>query len=399
MAVALEVEDAVTLTPALSLAGRGSEGQALSRGESGIADVSSPLPRPEDTLTPALFLAGRGSNEEALLRGESRNADLSSPLPLRERSDRVRVRDLCRLLPVACGLLVPLSAHAALYVFVVSGLGGEPQYEERFQSEANAIVAAAHSVTEESRIVELSGNDATRAGINNALARLSKSVSADDALFAIFIGHGSFDGEEYRYNVPGLDPTGTELAAALNLIPARQQIVVNTTSSSGAIVDLWKRDGRILITATKNGGERNATRFAEYWVKALKTPEADTDKNGTITVAEAYAFANSQVVQSFASQTSLATEHARLEGKGAERFAIARIEITPDVSTDPALAALYEQRDAAEKTLDALKRDKTDPAGDTYYGKLETALLQIARADRDIDQHIAALPAPARGKP
>jgi hypothetical protein len=294
-----------------------------------------------------------------------------------------------------------VAGFAALYVFVSAGLGGEPEYEQRFQQQADAIAAASHDVTDEAKIIEIKGAHATREEISAGLQRLAKTMGRDDAFAAVFIGHGTFDGEEYRYNIPGLDLTGMELGKLLDAIPARSQLIVNATSASGILVDRWKHDGRIIITATKSGGERNATRFAEYWVRALKSVEADTDKNGTITAGEAYSYANRKVTESFTASVTLATEHSRIDGTGAERFAIARIEATPETAPDPAVAALYDQRTAADQTLDALKRDKPTAAGDDYYQKLESALVEIARIDRAIDQHAAARSAPAtrRKKP
>ena len=71
-------------------------------------------------------------------------------------------------------------------------------------------------------------------------------------------------------------------------IPARRQLIVNTTSASGGSVPALERPGRAVIAATKSGTEKNATVFARYWVEALQDPAADTDKSDSISAMEAF---------------------------------------------------------------------------------------------------------------
>ena len=54
-----------------------------------------------------------------------------------------------------------------------------------------------------------------------------------DALVLMLIGHGSFDGVDYKINLPGPDLSAIELAGLLDRIPAGRQLVVNMTSASG----------------------------------------------------------------------------------------------------------------------------------------------------------------------
>ena len=131
--------------------------------------------------------------------------------------------------------------------------------------------------------------NATREQVR-ARARSTSPATAKphDALVLMLIGHGSYDGVEYKFNIPGPDITGTELAALLDRIPATRQLVVNMTSSSGGSIESLRRPNRVVITATKTGTEKNATVFARYWAEALRDPAADSDKNEVVSALEAF---------------------------------------------------------------------------------------------------------------
>jgi hypothetical protein len=294
------------------------------------------------------------------------------------------------LLTVALAAISP--AHAELRVFVASGLGGEPEYEQQFQEQAQAIaLAAARSGAASDQVVLLTGERARRETLQRELTAFVGKAQKDDQVVVAFIGHGSFDGADYRFNVPGPDITGREIGAILDKLTAAQQLIVNATSSSGAVVERWKRPNRIVITATKSGGERNATRFAQYWVEALTSPEADRDKNETVTAEEAYEFAARRVTDTFKSDAALATEHSRIEGGAPARFIVARLGATAALPNDVALAAMMKEQSSIEAQIDDLKARKASLPADQYYDELEKVLLTLAHLDKRIDERKATL--------
>ena len=276
-------------------------------------------------------------------------------------------------------------ASADVYVLVVSGLGGAPQFEQRFAEQAEAMNQAALSVTDAAKVTLLKSEHATREAITATIRAIARQTQAKDQFVLMLIGHGSFDGEDYRFNIPGPDITARELGSLLDAVPARQ-LIVNATSASGAVLDRWKKLGRVLITATKSGDERNATRFAQFWVQALSSAEADRDKNEIVTAAEAYEYASRKVADTFKSDVAIATEHAQLAGDSADRFVVARLGAAAVMSNDPELAVLQTQQAAAERSLDDLKTRKQTLATQAYYNELESVLVSIAR----VDQRIAA---------
>jgi hypothetical protein len=287
--------------------------------------------------------------------------------------------------------LLPGAASAANHTFIVAGLGGEAEYEERFREQANAIAAFARKAAGEEQVVALSGAEATREAVKSGLVELAKRVNADDAVTIVLIGHGSFDGEEYRFNVPGPDLTASELGELFDTLPANDQLIVNATSASGAVIDRWRRPQRVLITATKNGGERTATRFAQHWTQAATTSAADVNKDDLVTAAEAFEYANRQVEAAFKADVSLATEHARIAGDDADRYAVARFGAARASSGDPEVAALLTQRGALELELNAVKDRKASLAEEAYYNELEVVLVKLALLQRQIDARQATL--------
>jgi hypothetical protein len=283
-------------------------------------------------------------------------------------------------------LLLPAIASAAPFTFIVAGLGGEPDYEQRFREQAAAIAEAAEKAAgAPGHVVVLTGEQARRESLRKELATFTGKVTANDSATIVLIGHGSYDGEEYRFNLPGTDITGSELAQLFDKLAAKQQLIVNATSASGATSDLWKRPERIVITATKSGGERTATRFAQFWAQAVTSDGADVNKDEVVTAAEAFDFANRQVAASFKSDVALATEHARMAADESATFLVARISGSAVSGSDPEVAALLTQRGQVEHDLAGVKERKSALSQDEYYDELEGVLVKLALLQKQID--------------
>lgn len=294
---------------------------------------------------------------------------------------------------LSAALLGAASAQAATQVLVVAGLGGEPQYEERFTQWSQTMAGAAITATgDKDSVVRLAGEGATRDAISRELTRIAGAVAAGDQFMLLLVGHGSFDGNEYRLNLPGPDMTGTELLALLDRIPAGvPQLIVNGTSASGAIADKWARQNRVVITATRSGGERNATRFAGYWAEAMVNDSADRDKDGTVTAQEAYDYATRRVADAFKADASLLTEHAKLTGAEPGRFVVARLGAAALFASDPELIALRRQQGGIESRLAELKPLKAQLPRDEYYDRIEPVLVELARLGEKVDARLSAL--------
>jgi hypothetical protein len=299
--------------------------------------------------------------------------------------------------------MMACAARATTFYVTVAGLGGEPDYEQRFSGWAGEIEAILKSAGGDAKIETFKGAAATRANIRAALERIAHEAKPDDALVVMLIGHGSFDGVDYKINLPGPDLSATDLAALLDRVPAARQLVVDMTSSSGGAINTLRKENRVVITATKSGTERNATVFARFWVEALRDPAADTDKNETISALEAFHYAEQKVAEYFESQKRLATEHPMLEdtGKGegvrdpsaanheglrAAAFPLVSLGAASAVANNPEKKKLLAKKDQLEQQIDLLKYNKAALAPDDYKKKLTALLLDLARTQQELDQ-------------
>jgi hypothetical protein len=309
------------------------------------------------------------------------------PVAIHSSTDPMwRRRFRLRLLPLF--LLTATPSFATTYFLTVAGLGGEPDYEQRFALLATDTDKLLRAGGATDRVIEtLKGPDATKAKIDAALSRIAGQAKSQDVFVLMMIGHGTFDGTEYKFNLPGPDISGTELAAQLNRIAAARQLVVDMTSASGGAAAVLKKDGRTVITATKNGNEKNATVFARFWVEAMRDPQADTDKNEIVSALEAYKYASTKTAAFFTDQKRLATEHSQLDDQTrAAAFPLLRYGSAAAVINDPAKKDLLTKKEDIENKIDALKYQKDLMAPDEYKRQINALLLDLAKTQELIDK-------------
>ena len=304
---------------------------------------------------------------------------------------------------IAVLFCLAFSVHAANYYVTIAGLGGTPEYEMQFSKWAMDLDHELKTNGPEAHVVTLSGASATRKQLQETLARLASEVQTDDAFALLLIGHGTFDGADYKFNLPGPDITAAELARLLNGIPARRQLVVNMTSCSGASLAALAKKDRIVISATKSGTEKNAPVFARYWIDALHDPAADADKNGTVSALEAFLYAQRKTAAYFESEKLLATEHPMLTDTGtanavrdpkpengqgllANAFPLLRPETETAKAVAPEKRRLLAKKEDLEAKIDRLKYQKAALPADEYKQQLTALLLELARTQAEIDR-------------
>lgn len=295
------------------------------------------------------------------------------------------------LLLTACLLVMTQPAIAKTYAVVVAGLGGDAEFSESFEASSQQFATSLRTLEKDPSLIITLDESATRESILAAIEQQVKRMSddegsADQAFVLILTGHGNADRQGWRFNVKGPDLTTDDLVAALNAVPVQRQLVVLAASASGAALDTLGQLGRVLVTATKSGGEINAVRFPGFLAEAMQSEIADYDRNEILTVAEAFRFAESRTREYYEQQKLLASEHSRLRGEEADSIAIALLGSLQDASDDPVVAQLLDERLTLEQRFKALRASKEQMPVDEYYDELETLLLSIARMQQSIDE-------------
>jgi len=297
------------------------------------------------------------------------------------------------VLTALTALATPLAAQRT-HVLIVTGLGGEPQYSKTFAEQGAALHQLARTqwrVADSSLIwlaedvaldrARIRGR-ATREAVGDAFLSLSRRVSPGDMVVIMLVGHGSGEGKDSRVNLPGADPTAADYAGWLVAFARQTVVFVNSASASGDFVAALKGEGRVIVTATRTALERNEAIFGSYFVSGLTTSEADADKDGRISVLEAFSYAQREVQRVYEEQKRMLTEHATVSDSSlAARVAFGAASASSD---DPRVVALVAERKALEDQLAALRAKKASMAAAAYEAELEPLLVAIAEKTREI---------------
>lgn len=311
-------------------------------------------------------------------------------------SRMLRSRARCRaFVTVALALTAASAADAQqVHVLVVNGLAGEPRFTAAFDAAAATLRDTAlvrWGVREESLIVlnetgQKAAGRSTREQVASALARLSKQVAPGDVLLVFLNGHGAGEGRASRVNLPGPDATAADFDTWLAGFTRQRVVLVNAASGSGDFAPVLARPGRVIVTATRTALERNETQFARPFVQALTGSAADADKDGRVSVLEAFTLATKEVRRAYETDSRLLTEHAQLSDTTLARsltFGASRAPATA------ATAALIAERDQLEAEVAALRGRKASMDAAAYDRELERLLLEIAAKSRAIRESSA----------
>jgi hypothetical protein len=175
-------------------------------------------------------------------------------------------------------------------------------------------------------------------------------------------------------------------------IRSARVVFVNTASSSGEFVKGLAGPGRAIVTATRTGGERNETRFPAFFVEAFTGEAADRDRNGRISVQEAFEYARTKVQQAFEREGYVQSEHATLEDGGTGLAGTLFLESdrsrSADIAkvSDPAMRAALEEKRELEDQIAALRLRKASMPPEQYDEELEKLVTALAQKTRAIQQ-------------
>lgn len=303
-------------------------------------------------------------------------------------------------------------ATAQTHLVIVSGLGGEKKYTAEFNAMAEQLADAGvkRFGIQESEILWF-GEDSvsklphfkgpsTKANVERALTQLATRAGPGDQVVLVLIGHGSGEGEDTKISVPGPDLSARDFAQLLARFPTQRIAFINMTSASGDMLPILSGPNRVIITATKSAFERNESHFAQFFVDALTKDVADVDKDGRVSLLEAFRYATTETKRIYENETKLQSEHAQFDdlglktgvaepdGKTSEGLLARRFFLDAGMSSraanDPQLAAMYKEKFALEDQIDQLRLKKATMSEDQYDDALEGLLVPLARKAKSI---------------
>ena len=305
------------------------------------------------------------------------------------------------------------------FALVVAGMGGEETYTRKFTSQATQLyeVMTSQLGFDAKNVVLLTEGSpgagpedganetdsapsrrSTAEEVRKAFATFKSAANAESLVLVVLIGHGSFDNQQAKFNLIGRDLTAKDYAELIAALPNKRTVFVDCSSSSGEFVKPLSAEGRIVLTATRSGNEQNATVFADHFIAGLADGAADTDKNGRVSVLEAFNYATKLTADWYKQKNRLATEHALIDdnadGTGHEEATggdggIAKLvyldsKNIAESAGDAELGRLIKERQRYEEEVEKLKARKNEMKAEDYEAELERLLVELAKVNQQI---------------
>lgn len=291
------------------------------------------------------------------------------------------------------------------YAVVIEGVSGDDTYAKQHRAWLDGMVSALKGklgfdpshVTVLAETPGAGEEKSTAEVVKTTFAKLSKTVKPSDLLFVMLIGHGTGEGADIKFNLVGPDLTVQEWNTILQPVPGRL-VFVDATSSSFPFLKGLAAPGRVIVTATRSVSEKFHTVFADGFVKAFTTDAADLDKNGRVSLWEAFAYASKQAEAHYEQDQHLSTEHALIDdaGAGTGRDATAQESssapasltyldtVATPTSSDPAMQSLYDRQRALTDQIEALRRQRASMVPEQFDRAFEPLATSLAAVSHEI---------------
>lgn len=285
-------------------------------------------------------------------------------------------------------------------VLVVIGAEGTPEYGKKFKEQADAWKAACDKAAVKFEVIG-TAKDKTDDAKQLEDRLKTEPAKTSGALWLVFVGHGTFDGREAKFNLRGDDITPAQLGTWLK--PVKREIVfIDTTSASAPFAKAVAGSGRICVSSTKSADEIYFARFGEHFAKVIGGDlQADLDQDKQVSVLEAFLFASKKVAEFYETDGRLATEHSIIDDNGdgigtrAEIFNGVNPGKTadgskPDGDRARQVSVVLSDEDAQLTEAQRVRRDELERAiraldaksrtkDDAYYAEMEKLMLELAR--------------------
>ena len=294
-------------------------------------------------------------------------------------------------------------------VILVIGAAGEEQYDDLFEAWSRQWETGAIGGGKALYLVGPNSLDSE----TSVLSELEEIINKQDRkslheLWVIFLGHGQYDGRKGKFNLVGPDLAADQLKDWLSDFE-RPLVLSFCFSASAPFLAELARPGVTIVSATKSGNENNFSRFGRYFAASIGDLSADLDKDGQVSVLEAFLMGSRRLEEYYLEEGLLATEHPILDdngdgkGVGADWFKGVRPEkqATDGSLVDGARAkqihlmatsleqrmpvAMRVKRDELEIAIEKLYGRKAGMEKSDYLKALERLLVEIAELYKKAD--------------
>ena len=295
------------------------------------------------------------------------------------------------------------------FAVIVAGASGGQEYAQQYEQWTTTLqrVLRDRMKIEAANITVLTDTTAaakrsTAENVRRAISGIGRRMSGSDLLFVVLIGHGTYDGVDAKFNLVGPDLESAEWASLVEGLPGRV-VLVNTSSASFPFIERFTGERRIVITATDSVAQRFDTIFPDYFIKALGDEQADLDKNGRISIWEAFSAAAGAVRRHYQQRGQLATERPLLDDNGDGRgrdateagddgSTASRTYLDEQVAgaapTDEVLLDLLQKRAVIEGEIEELKVRRSFMQPPEYQKEFERLMIELSRIGRAVRERI-----------
>jgi len=275
-----------------------------------------------------------------------------------------------------------------LYGTLLDDYGYQQEHIKLLLDDGENVGQLAGRVTGSSRVED----------VQSVISDLHQQAGDGDQVTVFLMGHGSATFGDAKFNNVGPDMTGSEFANMLQVFEAQDLVIINMASASFEFSRELSALGRVVVSATRSPAERYDPVFGGYLIEALQSQQADLDRNGMVSVLEAFNFASARVAEWYREQGRLATEHAVLDDNGDGMFSrepgptqadgllaeIAYLDVVraDEQKTSPEARAVRSEMQTLEREIFILRNQKDNYLEHDYWQQLETLLVELALATR-----------------
>lgn len=266
------------------------------------------------------------------------------------------------------------------------GLVGDDTHREKMTAAVKAIQSSAESVFSVSpdRQIVLVADErmqqdlqdvasvkdvCTSESVKAQVERLSSSLTEEDSVLIVLIGHAYLNGSDSQFCVTDRDFAQTDFTKWTKSLKCREQVFILTQPLSGFWVRPLRKLGRVVIAATEADLEFTGTEMP-YALADILSGESqhselsDIDGDGQVSLLDLYLATNLEIDGRFTAIERFVTEHAQLDDNGDGRGSELQTPYLPIKESDDEADDAGSEEKADDEAADENDPDGNEPAGD-----------------------------------